>query len=155
MDGRRPWRRHWNIFKQGKSDVVVAALGSAIVNDLNASVPGGVRYTSLDPSPTAFARLDKIYPKGYLKKIKPSPKLTGLVTPIHTRHFDYMLWTHTGQKYATVYKAARAMSYHGGSVRVPTPLAGIRRKMVTKPDPRTSGNACSFGISRIRKSSRS
>ncbi len=43
-------------------------------------------------------------------KTKSSPaKSTELEPPIHTCHFDYMMWTHTGQKYATVYEVVKAM----------------------------------------------
>jgi TRAP transporter TAXI family solute receptor len=102
-------RQHWTMFKQGKIDMVIAAIGSAIVKDMNANISGGVRFIPLDSDPAAFARLDAIYPKGFLREVKPSPKFTGVLEPLQILHFDYMFWTHKGQKDETVYKVAKAV----------------------------------------------
>lgn len=115
-------RQHWDMFKQGKVDAVVGAIGAAPIKDMNAAISGGVRYLSLDPSPEAFAKLDAIYPKGFLAKVEPSPRHTGVRQPIHTLFFDYMLWTHKGQKADTVYKVVKAMYENEKALHDTSPL---------------------------------
>ena len=115
-------RQHWDMFKQGKVDVVIGAIGAAPIKDMNASISGGVRYLSLDPSSEAFARLNAIYPKGFLAKVEPNPRHTGVLQPIHTLFFDYMLWTHKGQKDETVYKVVKAMYENEKALHDTSPL---------------------------------
>lgn len=115
-------RQHWNLFKQGKIDGVVAAIGSASVKDMNASIKGGVRYISLEKSSEAVKRTLAIYPKSKLRQVKPNPKLTGVLSPVNVLHFDYTLWTHKGQKDETVYKVVKAMYESEQALRATSPL---------------------------------
>lgn len=41
-------RQHWNLFKQGKVDVAMAGVGGGPNKDMNAKIPSGVRYISLN-----------------------------------------------------------------------------------------------------------
>ncbi len=115
-------RQHWNLFKQGKIDGVVAAIGSAAVKDMNASIKGGVRYVSLEDSSEAVKRTLAVYPKSKLRQVKPNPKLTGVLSPVNVLHFDYTLWTHKGQKDETVYKVVKAMYESEQTLRATSPL---------------------------------
>ena len=101
--------QHWESFKQGKIDVMVGAVGTGVLQEINASVKGGIKYLSLDPSDAAVKRALEVYPGSYLKVVKPAPPLTGVLEPVHVLHFDYLLWTHNGAPNEVVYKVVKAM----------------------------------------------
>ncbi len=115
-------RQHWNAMKQGKIQVATAAIGSAIVKDLNASISGGVRFVSLDPSPEALARLNKLYPKSWIEPIPPNKKLVGFDKPLQALSYDYSIWTHAGLKDEVVYQVAKAMYANEAALKETSPL---------------------------------
>ena len=102
-------RQHWNAFKQGKIDAVIGAVGAGILNDLNVSVKGGVKYISLDTSDEALKRTLAVYPGSYLKTVNPAKPLAGVLEPVNVLHFDYLLWTHKAASDEMVYKVVKAM----------------------------------------------
>lgn len=115
-------RQHWNMFKQGKIDAVIGAAGTAVIKDLNATMPGGVQYIPLPDTPEAVAAMQKYYPKSYMKVIQPAKPLVGIVKPTNTIHFDYTLWTHKGQKDEVVYKVVKAMYENEKALHETSPL---------------------------------
>ena len=102
-------RQHWDAFKQGKIDAVIGAVGAGILNDLNVSVKGGVKYISLDTSDEALKRTLAVYPGSYLKTVNPAKPLAGVLEPVNVLHFDYLLWTHKAASDEMVYKVVKAM----------------------------------------------
>jgi TRAP transporter TAXI family solute receptor len=115
-------RQHWNLMKQGKTEVATAAIGSAIVKDMNANIPGGVKFVSMRDDPAAVARVQKIYPKGWIEAIPPSPKLVGFDKPLNAISYDYLLWTHKGASDEIVYKVAKAMYDNEQGLKDTSPL---------------------------------
>ena len=115
-------RQHWNAMKQGKIQVATAAIGSAIVKDLIASISGGVRFISLDPSPAALARLNKLYPNSWIEPIPPSKKLIGFDGPLQALSYDYTIWTYADQKDGLAYKVAKAMYDNEAALKETSPL---------------------------------
>jgi len=102
----------FNAFKDGKIDAVVAAVGSGIVSELNASVSGGVRYVSMIDTPEARQRTLKQSPSTFLVEVKPLPNLVGISTPTKVLGFDYVLWAGKGVSNDVVYKVVKAMYEH-------------------------------------------
>ncbi len=102
-------RQHWDAFKQGKVDVVIAAVGSAILKDLEASIPGGVKYISFDTDEAATNRTLKFAPRTFLNEVTPAPNLVGVEEPVHVIHFEYSLWANKDVDDDTVYKVTKAM----------------------------------------------
>jgi len=96
-------------FKEGKVDVVIAAVGSAIVTELNASVPGGVKYLSLLNTPEAQKRTLDNAPAAYITTLQPAPGFVGLDAPANVVAFDYMLWAHKNVPDDVVYRVTKAM----------------------------------------------
>jgi uncharacterized protein len=101
--------QHWEAFKQGKLDVMVGAVGTGVLNEINVTVKGGIKYLSLDPSEAAVKRALAVYPGSYLKVVNPAKPLTGVLEPVNVLHFDYLLWTHKGASDEIVYKVVKAM----------------------------------------------
>jgi len=115
-------RQHWDALKQGKIDVVSAAVGAAAIKDMNAKIKGGVRYVSFDASPAGRARILKHAPKTYLTLVNPAKPFTGVLEPVYTIAFDYMLWAHKGVPADEVAKVAQAMYENEKELKASSPL---------------------------------
>ena len=115
-------RQHWNAFKEGKLDVVVAAVGSGPVKDMNAKVKGGVKYLSLSREPTAVEATLKIVPKSGLREVKPAKPFVGVLGPTNVIAFDYNLWVNKDVSDETVYKVVKAMYDNEKELKETSPL---------------------------------
>lgn len=115
-------RQHWNGFKQGKIDVVIAAIASAPVRDMNAKIKGGVKYLSFDTASDARKRILKFAPKTFLVQVKPGKPFVGVLKPVHVMAFDYMFWAHKGVSNDKVYKATKAMYENEKELHAAGPL---------------------------------
>lgn len=115
-------RQHWNAFKQGKIDVMVGAVGTGVLKEINAAVNGGIKYLTLDPSDEAVKRTVAVYPGSYLKVVKPAKPLTGVLEPVHVLHFDYLFWTHKNAPDDVVYTATKTMYENEKLLRESSPL---------------------------------
>ena len=115
-------RQHWNLFKQGKINGATAAIGSAIVKDMMANIPGGVRFVSLYGDKSAQDRVQAIYPKSWIEAIQPSSKLAGFDKPLNAISYDYLTWTHKGLPNETAYKVAKAMYNNEQGLKDTSPL---------------------------------
>ncbi|MAF47612.1 MAG: TAXI family TRAP transporter solute-binding subunit [Rhodospirillales bacterium] len=113
-------RQHWNAFKQGKVDVVIGAVGSGAIKDMNAKVKGGVKYVSLSQG-TKAATLKHI-PKTGFREVKPAKPLVGVLKPTTIIAFDYNLWVNKGVSDAIVYKVVKAMYDNEKELKAAGPL---------------------------------
>jgi hypothetical protein len=75
----------------GRNDATIFALGAGKVAEVNATVPGGIRFLQLDDSPEAVARMQKVLPEAYIITVKPAPALAGIVGDTKTMAYDYVL----------------------------------------------------------------
>lgn len=114
--------QHWTMFKEGKLDVVISAVGTGAVKEMNAVTDGGVRYISLDTSDAAIKRLLDIYPRSYIAEVKPGKGLVGVLEPVQILHYDYMLWAHKGTDDEAVYKVAKAVYESEKELKASSPL---------------------------------
>lgn len=115
-------RQHWNIFKQGKIDVMIGAVGTGVLKEINVAVKGGIKYLSLDPSDAAVKRTVAVYPGSYLQEVKPAKPFTGVLEPVNVLHFDYLLWTHKGASNEVVYKVVKTMHENEKDLKESSPL---------------------------------
>lgn len=101
--------KHYEAFKAGRTDVIIATLGSAPVLELNASVDGGVRYIDhLSDTPGA-RRMREVMPNTYYVPIVPAMGFPGVREPVNIVAFDYVLWAHKGLADDIVRKVTKAM----------------------------------------------
>lgn len=112
----------FNAFKDGKVDAAIAAIGSGIVSELNASVSGGVRYVNMIDTPEAAQRTLKLAPSTFITEVKPRPNLVGVEVPTKVLGFDYMLWAGKGVSDEVVYKVTKAMYEHEKELHAISPL---------------------------------
>ena len=114
--------QHWDFFKQGKTDVATGVVGSGIVQELNASVSGGIRFVSMENSPAALARDAKLLPGVEILGVEPNPRFVGVERPIHVLAYDYMLWTHQGMDAEIVYQVAKALFENEKTLHEASPI---------------------------------
>ena len=101
--------QHWNLFKQGKVDVVIAGVGGGPNKDMNAKVPSGVRYISLNTEgPNADAAV-KMLRGGAYELVKKAKPYVAIREPAVLLGYDFMLFTNKGVPFKTVYETTKAM----------------------------------------------
>ena len=106
------FREGWNAFKQGKVDVALTGVGSGIMKEMNATIPGGIRYIPFDDSPAAGKRMLEQTPKTYFLVVEPAPGLDGVVAPTKLAVYDYTLYASTATPEDIVYKVVKAIYEH-------------------------------------------
>lgn len=115
-------RQHWNAFKEGKIDIVIGAVGSGAIKDMNAKVKGGVKYISLSREPAmAKATLAHI-PKTGFREVKPAKPFVGILSPTNIIAFDYNLWVNKDVSDEIVYKVVKAMYENEAELKSSSPL---------------------------------
>lgn len=115
-------RQHWDAFKQGKIDVMVGAVGTGVLKEIDVAVKGGIKYLDMDNSEEALKRTVAVYPGSYLKVVEPAKSLTGVLEPVHALHFDYLFWTHKGAPDDVVYTVTKTMYENEKFLRESSPL---------------------------------
>jgi hypothetical protein len=114
-------RQHWQAFAAGKLDVAYGAIGSGIIRKLNAAV-GGVQFLALSTDKAAVARTLKFAPKTTIRLVKPGKPFVGILKPIHSLHFAYLLWANKGTPDKTVAAVAKALYEHQKELHAFSPL---------------------------------
>ena len=115
-------RQHWNIFAQGKTDMALAALGTGRVKELNTKISGGIRFVSLDPDPKMTKAMVAAYPKSFLRLVQPSPRLTGVKSPVYTMNYDYTLWANKNISDKIVRTIVKTMYDNEADLKAASPL---------------------------------
>ena len=114
--------QHWRMFKEDKIDVVISAAGTGAVKEMDATVPGGVRYISLDTSPAAVKRMLAIYPRSYISEVKPAKGLTGVLEPVQMLFYDYMVWGNKDVPNETMYDVVKTMYQNAQDLKETSPI---------------------------------
>lgn len=112
----------FNAFKEGKIDGMIAAVGSAPVTELNASVPSGVRFIDVLDTPEAVERGLVSAPRTFVAEAEPRPNLVGIDKPTKVFAFDYMLWANKGVADDVIYKVTKAMYENEKELKTLSPL---------------------------------
>jgi TRAP transporter TAXI family solute receptor len=102
--------QHWNLFKQGKVDGVIAGVGGGPNKDMNAKISSGVRYLSF-PTDTADAKKwIATIPGGVFEEVKAAKPYVAVRTPsVVLIGYDFMLFTNKNVPEKTVAEVAKAM----------------------------------------------
>lgn len=112
----------WQIFKEGKVDMVISAVGTGAVKEMDASIDGGVRYISLNTDPEAVKALLKYFPRSYISEVKPEKGLTGLTEPQKILFYDYMVWGSKDVDDEAMYTAAKAIYENADELKAASPI---------------------------------
>lgn len=97
-----------NDFKAGKNMATIFAVGAPKVAEIHSAI-GGVRFLSLDNSPEALKRMQKVRPEYYIGTVKPAKHLPGVVGPTNMAQYHITLFTNPKVKDEIVYKAVKAL----------------------------------------------
>lgn len=103
----------------GKVDVSLISLGSGAGRKVNAKLRGrgGIRYVSLDKSPEAQARFQKLLPAAKIITMKANPKLPGLTEPTtNIVEIPWVMVTHKDAPAEMVYKVTKAIAEHNADL---------------------------------------
>ncbi len=114
-------RQHWQAFAAGKLDVAYGAIGSGIIKKMNAAV-GGVKFLALSTEKASVARTLKFAPKTTIKLVKPGKPFVGILEPIPSLHFAYLLWANKGTSDETVAAVTKALYEHQNELHEFSPL---------------------------------
>jgi uncharacterized protein len=109
-------------FGAGKTDVFFFATSSAKVKEIDVKV-GGLRAISVENSPDAVARMQKILPGAYVMTVKPGPNMDGVLGPTNVVSFDFLLMSHTRVSEDVVYRVTKAI--HGNKQILVETFAGL------------------------------
>jgi len=101
--------QHWNLFKQGKLDVANAGVGGGPNKDMNAKIPSGVRYLSLNTDSAAAKQMLKTLRGGAYERIGKNKSYVAIREPAVLMGYDFMLFSHKGVPAKTVYETTKAM----------------------------------------------
>ena len=101
--------QHWNLFKQGKLDVANAGVGGGPNKDMNAKIPSGIRYLSLNTDTPGAKKLLELLPGGAYEKIEKNRSYVAIREPAVLLGYDFMLFAHKGVPAKTVYETTKAM----------------------------------------------
>jgi TRAP transporter TAXI family solute receptor len=110
--------KSWDAFKQGQVDAVIAAAGSAAVREMDAVVPGGIKYIPISATPELLKQL----PKTQIVDVAPSKDMIGIekTTPLHV--YEYVLFTGATTPDDTVYKVVKAIYENAKELKATSPL---------------------------------
>lgn len=72
-------------------DATLIAVGIPLTKQAHASIPGGIRYLSIEGAEATTEMADAVYPGTYLTTINPSPRLPEVTEPVTVASFDVFL----------------------------------------------------------------
>jgi uncharacterized protein len=92
--------------REGKLDVALASIGSSDAEELNASIPGGIRFLSIDPSPNAIANMQKVMVGSEVTRVD---KGTGILAPTYIQLSRMVLITNKNTDERVIYEMTKAL----------------------------------------------
>lgn len=101
-----------NEFRNGRVDLGLLPVGAGATVELNASIPGGIRYIPMPDSPDAVARMQKIVPVVYSSVLQPAAQYPGIRGATAVMTYDIYLAASAHAKDELVYKLVAAMHEH-------------------------------------------
>tara|TARA_R110002126_G_scaffold38814_13_gene115647 strand:+ start:9812 stop:10846 length:1035 start_codon:yes stop_codon:yes gene_type:complete len=93
-------------------DVFYASVGSGVTSELNSTI--GIRFLSLDPSPAAVERMQKVYP-AVVRPVKAGPP--GIETDMHLTYLPTYLIGHAKVSNEAIYETTKALWEHNDTLR--------------------------------------
>ena len=126
-------RQHWNLFKQGKIDVAMAGVGGGPNKDMNAKIPSGVRYISLNTDTEGARKATVRLRGGAYEKVEKKPAYVAIKEPAVLFGYDFMLFTHKNVPGDVVYEVTRALHASEKELRAVSPIwASFSRALMPK-----------------------
>ncbi len=126
-------RQHWNLFKQGKVDAAIAGVGGGPNKDMNAKIPSGVRYISLNTSSANAMKAVERLRGGTYERVDKKKAYVAIKEPAVLFGYDFMLFTHKGVDNEVVYKVVKALAESEKDLHAVSPIwASFRPGLMPK-----------------------
>ncbi|MFM2129188.1 MAG: hypothetical protein RL477_734 [Pseudomonadota bacterium] len=107
----------WDLFKSGKVDAAIAAVGAGALKEIKATV-GDIKYLPITPNPKMLENL----PRTRFDVLQPAPNLVGINVPTTIHTYDYVVFVSASVKDDVVYKVVKALHDNAAALRKSTPL---------------------------------
>lgn len=119
---------------EGNVDVAVHAVGSAKIREADASIPGGIRFLSVDASPEGAARMGKVFPGSYPSPVE-AGQTPGAVQDVFVQAYDAFLTAGTSVGDEVVYELTRLLWENASEVQKGHPvLRGFKPATMVNPE---------------------
>jgi len=119
-------------FVNGRADAFFFAVGAAKTKEVNASVP--IRAVPMNDDADSVARMNAIFPDGYIAVAPPLPNFAGVKVPTPILAYDNMLLTHAGVPDATITAVLDGMAANRDALIAGFPLfRGLDPEKFYKP----------------------
>ena len=94
----------------GRADAAYMGLNAAAAQKAMASIKGGIRHVSLDPSPEAQARMTAVYPSSRPTAVRPAKENVGVeLDPTYLFTIDFYLFASASVPDDVVYEVVKVM----------------------------------------------
>lgn len=108
----------WGAFKQGLVDMTIAAAGAGAVKEMDAAIPGGIKYIPVIDNDVAR----KALPRTRFTVISPAKPLVGVLEPTMFNVYEYVVFANASVSDDVVYKVAKAIYEHNDDLQATSPL---------------------------------
>ena len=124
---------HWSAFEDGKTDAFVGALGSAVINRIEAAT-GRLRLLSFDKTPAAVTGLQSGVPAAEIVTLPQNPKLIGLAQgPVNVMQLHYTVSANKDVSPDIVYQVTKAIYENDGKLVELAPMwSEFNRGLMTR-----------------------
>jgi uncharacterized protein len=96
-------------FKAGRLDATTFAVGAPKMAEIDASVPGGIRFLSFENTPETAAAMAAVRPEYHLAEQQPAPHLAGVIGPTTLMEYEIVVLTNKNVSDEIVYKLVKAV----------------------------------------------
>lgn len=93
---------------EGRADAAAHAVGSAKLEEANASIPGGIRFIPIDSSPEGVARMASVMAGTFAFPLK-AGSVTGATTDVAVQAYDVYMTAGKGLSDAVTYDMAKTL----------------------------------------------
>ncbi|HLC26996.1 MAG TPA: TAXI family TRAP transporter solute-binding subunit [bacterium] len=93
---------------EGRADASLHAVGSAKLEEANASIPGGIRFLSIDSSPAGVKRMQSVMAGTFAFPLK-AGSVTGAVTDVAVEGYDVYLTAGKSLSDAVAYQITKTL----------------------------------------------
>jgi TRAP transporter TAXI family solute receptor len=108
----------WRAFKEGLVDMTIAAAGAGAIKEMEAAIPGGIKFIPVIDNDTARGAL----PRTRFTVIDPAKPLVGILQPTLLNVYEYVVFTSASVSDDIVYKVTKAIYENNEALQATSPL---------------------------------
>lgn len=108
----------WGAFKEGLVDMTIAAAGAGAIKEMEAAIPGGIKFIPVIDNDMARAAL----PRTRFTVIDPAKPLVGILEPTLLNVYEYIVFTNASVSDDVVYAVTKAIYENNDALQATSPL---------------------------------